>query len=88
MCYAIFPIAKTRAAVLAALFDNACCGFASRPLKRARIPLILRVRRANARRVAAAARGAGIGFAGELMSNAGVGRKTLRKPQKSGADYT
>ena len=83
-----FLIAKTGAAIRAAFSKTAYREFAAGPLKRAHIPLILRVLRAGARRVAAVAKSAGIGFAGGSTFKAGVGRKHYESRQKSGADYT
>jgi hypothetical protein len=53
-------------------------------LKRARIPLILRLSREDARRIAAVATIREIGVTG----GAGIGRNVTKSRQKSGADYT
>jgi hypothetical protein len=53
-------------------------------LKRARIPLILRLSREIASRTAATAMGRKIGIAGR----AGIGRNVTKAARKSGADYT
>jgi len=80
--------ASIEAAIRAAFFKPAYREFAAGPLKRARIPLILRVPRAGARRVAAVAISAGIGFAGGNNVACRRRKKRLKSRQKSGADYT
>ena len=59
-------------------------GLHRRLLKRARIPLILRLSREIASRTAATAMGRKIGVAGR----AGIGRNVTKAARKSGADYT
>jgi hypothetical protein len=81
-------IATIGAAIRAALFKTAYREFVAGPLKRARIPLILRVLRASARRVAAGAKSAGIGFAGGSTQERRRRKKRYESRQKSGADYT